>query len=98
MTHKQALKMRHALDAIINLTDPDRYCVAIAERFPKCKEIETQYEIHLYLRDPEKSGLMDLMLLAHAIEVMGSEFLSIDTTYDAGTLKQSDVRNSIKIW
>lgn len=98
MTHKQALKMRLALDAIINLTDPDRYCVAITERYPMFKETDTQYEIHLYIRDDKKSGLLDLMLLAHAIEEMGSEFLATDSTYDAGTLKQSDVRNSIKIW
>lgn len=98
MTHKQALKMRLALDAIINLTDPERYCVAITERYSMYKETDTQYEIHLYIRDDKKSGLMDLMLLAHAIEVMGTEFLATDSTYDAGTLKQSDVRNSIKIW
>lgn len=98
MNHKQALKMRLALNAIINLTDPDRYCVAITERCPVYMETETQYEIHLYLRDPRKSGIMDLMLLAHAIEEMGTGFLATDSTYDAGTIKDTDIRNSIKIW
>lgn len=98
MTHKQALKMRLALDAIINLTDPDRYCVAITKRYPMYVDEETQYEIHLYIRDPRKSGMMDLMLLAHAIEEMGTGYLAADSTYDAGTIKHTDIRNSIKIW
>ena len=98
MTHKQALKMRFAIETIINLTDPDRYCVAINERFTQCKETETQYEIHLYLRDPTKSGYLNLALLAHAIEEMGTQYLSVESTYDAGTLKDSDKRDSIEIW
>lgn len=98
MTHKEALKMRLALDAIINLTDPNRYCVAMTERFPTYKETESEYEIHLYLRDPQKSGITYLALLAHAIEEMGTHFLSVESRYDAGTLKVSDIRNSIKIW
>ena len=98
MTHNQALKMRLALDAIINLTDPDRYCVAMTARYPMNEETDTQYEIHLYLRNLEKSGYLDLALLAHAIEEMGTHFLSVESTYDAGTLKDSDIRNSIKIW
>lgn len=98
MNHKQALKMRLAIEAIINLTDPDRYCVAITERLPMYKETETHYEIHLYVRDPNKSGYLTLALLAHAIEEMGSQYLSVESTYDAGTLKDSDKRESIKIW
>lgn len=98
MTHKQALKMRLALDAIINLTDPDRYCVAIAERIPATQFKDADYEIHLYLRDPIKSGLLDLALLAHSIEEMGTRFLAVESTYDAGTTKGTDIRNSIKIW
>lgn len=90
--------MRLAIDAIINLTDPDRYCVAIKERLPMYEETETQYEIHLYLRDPKKSGYLTLALLAHAIEEMGNHYLSVESTYDAGTLKDSDKRDSIKIW
>lgn len=98
MTHKQALKMRLAIDAIINLTDPDRYCVAITERCPMDDQTESQYEIHLYLRNPEKSGILDLALLANAIDAMGTHFLSLESTYDASTQKNSDIRNSIKIW
>lgn len=98
MTHKQALKMRDAIDAIINLTDPDRYCVAITERLSMYKETEAQYEIHLYIRDPKKSGLLTLALFAHAIEELGTKYLATESTYDAGTLKYSDKRDSIKIW
>ena len=90
--------MRFAIDAIINLTDPDRYCVAITERYPMYKETETQYEIHLYVRDLKKSGYLTLALLAHAIEEMGTQYLATESTYDAGTLKDSDKRDSIKIW
>lgn len=90
--------MRLALDAIINLTDPNRYCVAMTERFPMYKEMAAEYDIHLYLRDPKKPGIIDLALLAHAIENMGTRFLSVESNYDAGTLKDSDIRNSIKIW
>lgn len=98
MTHKQALKMRLAIESIINLTDPDRYCVAITERLPMYKETETDYEIHLYVRNPKKSGYLTLALLAHAIEEMGTQYLATESTYDAGTLKDSDNRESIKIW
>lgn len=90
--------MRLAIDVLINLTDPERYCVAMTERIPATKSNDADYEIHLYLRDPIKSGLMDLVLLAHAIEEMGTEFLATDSTYDAGTKKGTDIRNSIKIW
>lgn len=90
--------MRMAINVLIRLTDPDRYCVAITERYPMSKETETQYEIHLYVRDTNKSGYLTLALLAHAIEEMGTGFLSVESTYDAGTLKESDIRNSIMIW
>ena len=32
--------MRLAIDAIINLTDPNRYCVAISERFAPTEKRE----------------------------------------------------------
>lgn len=87
-----------AIDVLIRLTDPDRYCVAIAIREPNKLEYLQDYELHLYLRDPKKSGYLDLALLAHAIEEMGTHFMSIDSTYDAGTEKDEDIRQSIKIW
>lgn len=90
--------MRIAIDAIINLTDPERYCVAIQQRNPELYGDNSDYELHLYLRDPQKSGMMDLILLAHAIEEMGTHFMAVETTYDAGTKKGEDIRNSVKIW
>lgn len=98
MTQQQALKMRAAIKALFSLTDPDRYCVAIVERFLTSKYEDADYELHLYVRDPRKSGMIDLTLLAHAIEEMGTHFMAVDSTYDAGTIKGEDIRQSVKIW
>lgn len=98
MTKKQALQLRMAINVLIRLTDPDRYCVAIEERIPMTHDKEPDYEVHFYVRDRQKSGLINLTLLAHAIEEMGIHFLAVDSTYDAGTVKGEDIRNSIKIW
>ena len=98
MTKKDALTMRLAINALIRLTDKDRYCVAIAERFPDSDYTEDNYELHLYLRHPEKSGLIELAMLARVIEDMGTHFLSCESTYDAGTTKGEDIRHSFKIW
>jgi hypothetical protein len=98
MKKDEALKMRMAINAIIKLTDKDRYCVAIAERDNGTDYHEDNYELHLYLRSPEKSGLIELAMLARVIEDMGTHFLSCESTYDAGTEKGKDIRHSIKIW
>lgn len=98
MNIKQALEMRTAIATLIRLTDADHYCVAIAERMPATEDKEPDYELHMYTRDPKKSGLISLALLANAIEDMGTTYMTIDSTYDAGTTKGTDIRNSIKIW
>lgn len=98
MEQKDALKMRQAIDLLISLTDPERYCVAILERLPATQSYNADYEVHLYVRDKKKSGLIDLAMLARAIEDMGIHYLSVDSTYDAGTEKGEDIRNSVKIW
>lgn len=90
--------MRLAINVLFRLTDPDRYCVAIVERFPKTDYKDADYEVHLYIRKYTQSGLVHLTLLANAIEQMGIHFLATDSTYDAGTNKGEDIRNSIKIW
>lgn len=90
--------MRGAINGIYRLTNPDRYCVAIADRFPESDDIRDKFELHLYLRHPEKSGLIELAMLARVIEDMGTHFLTCESTYDAGTEKGEDVRNSVKIW
>lgn len=90
--------MRAAIQAIISLTDPDRYCVAIQERLSATTFSPADYEVHIYLRHTEKSGLVDLMLLAKAIEEMGTSFLAVESTYDAGTEKHMKICNSVKIW
>ena len=90
--------MRWAVNTLMRLTDKERYCVAIAERFTGTDYPEPDYELHLYLRDPNKSGLISLTLLANAIEQLGTHFLAVNSTYDAGTTKDEDIRESIKIW
>lgn len=90
--------MRDAIDAIIKLTDPERYCVAIQQRNTELYGDNSDYELHLYVRDQNKSGYLDLALLAHAIEEMSTHFMAVDTTYDAGTEKGKDIRQSVKIW
>ena len=98
MKQKQALKMRAAINALFQLTDPDRYCVAIVERWPKDEYLDAEYELHLYVRDEKKSGIVDLACLSKAIENLGTQYNSVDSTYDAGTKKGEDIRNSVKIW
>ena len=98
MNKKEALEMRTAIAAIISLTDKDRYDVAIAVRIPNNIESLQDYEVHLYLKNNEKSGLIELAMLARVIEDMGTHFLAVESTYDAGTIKGEDIRNSIKIW
>lgn len=98
MTHQESLEMRKAINILFRLTQPDRYCVAIADRFPAMDDAADKYELHLYLRHPEKSGLIELAMLARVIEDMGTHFLSCESTYDAGTTKGEDIRHSVKIW
>lgn len=90
--------MRIAINGLIRLTDPNRYSVAIAERLPATDIKEADYEVHLYVRERTKSGLLDLTLLAHSIEQMGTHYLATESTYDAGTEKDEDIRQSVKIW
>lgn len=98
MTHQDALEMRKAINILIRLTQPDRYCVAIEDRYPAIEDAADKYELHLYLGHPEKSGLIELAMLARVIEDMGTHFLSCESTYDAGTTKGEDIRHSVKIW
>lgn len=98
MTQRQALQMRMAINVLIRLTQPDRYCVAIADRFPEREDIEDRFALHLYLRDPEKAGLIELAMLVRVIEDMGTHFRTCESTYDAGTKKGEDIRQSVKIW
>ena len=98
MTKKEALEMRTAIATLIRLTDKDRYDVAIAVRIPNELELLQDYELHLYLKSPEKAGLIELAMLARVIEDMGTHFLTCESTYDAGTIKGKGIRNSVKIW
>lgn len=98
MNHKQALKMSSAISSLIELSDPERYCVAITRRFPELEEKDPEYSVHLYLRDPKKSGYLTLAILAHAIEQLGAHVVASESTYDAGTRKGNDIRKSVMIW
>ena len=90
--------MRYAIKVLMRLTDKERYEVAIAVRNPNEIELLQDYEVHLYLRHLEKSGLIELAMLARVIEDMGTHYLACESTYDAGTKKGEDIRNSVKIW
>ena len=90
--------MRMAIKCLMRLTDKDRYEVAIAVRNPNELDFLQDYELHLYLKSPEKSGLIELAMLARVIEDMGTHFLTCESTYDAGTIKGEDIRHSVKIW
>lgn len=98
MTKKEALEMRTAIATLIRLTDKDRYEVAIVLRAPNKLEYLQDYALHLYLKSPEKSGLIELGMLARVIEDMGTHFLAVESTYDAGTKKGEDIRHSVAIW
>lgn len=87
-----------AINVLIELTNPDRYVAAIEQRLPATSKRDADYEVHLYLKSPEKSGLIELAMLARVIEDMGTHFLSCESTYDAGTTKGEDIRHSVKIW
>lgn len=90
--------MRTAIAALIRLTDKERYDVAIVLRAPNQLESLQDYALHLYLKSPEKAGLIELGMLARVIEDMGTHFLTCESTYDAGTKKGEDIRNSVAIW
>lgn len=98
MNKRQALEMRTAIYAIIRLTDKERYNVAIAERWPETDYQVADYEVHLFVRDRKKAGIVDLACLARAIENLGTQYHTLDSTYDAGTEKGKDIRQSVKIW
>ena len=90
--------MRKAINSLFRLTQPDRFCVAIEDRYPELDNTADKYQLHLYLRSPEKAGLIELAMLARVIEDMGTHFLTCESTYDAGIKKGEDIRNSVKIW
>ena len=90
--------MKEAIYLLISLTDKDRYSVAVAERFAPTQDDGGDYEVHLYVRDQRKSGYIDLATLARAIENLGTHFHTLDSTYDAGTIKGKDIKQSVKIW
>ena len=98
MIRQEALEMRKAINSLFRLTQPDRFCVAIEDRYPELDNTADKYQLHLYLRSPEKAGLIELAMLARVIEDMGTHFLTCESTYDAGIKKGEDIRNSVKIW
>lgn len=88
--------MRAAIAAIISFSSDKRYEVAVQPRFPE--EFKDSWEVHIFVREERKSGLFDCGLLAHAIEQIGTEFLSVDSEYDISTNDVPKLRPSFKIW
>lgn len=96
MTQKKALKLRAAIDCILSFREDGRFKVAIMKRYPD--EILDDWEVHLYIREKGKAGLIALAVLAQAIESLSTDFLSCESTFDAGTRKGEEIVQSVKIW
>lgn len=96
MTHKQALKMRAAIAAILSFSNDKRYQVAIQ---PRCPELDKDsWEVHIFVKEEGLSGLLDCGLLAHSIELITTDFLAVDSEYDISTIGKPHFRPSFKIW
>lgn len=96
MTHREALKLRTILSALLTLRKDHRYQVAIQERF--CSIESDSWEVHLFLSRTRLSGLVDLALLAHVIEQISDNYLACESEYDISTSDERDMVPSIKIW
>lgn len=96
MTQKKALKLRTILDVLFSFEKDGRYGVAIQTRYEN--DPTRDYEVHVFLREDGLSGHLNLALLAHAIELVSTEFLAVESQYDLGTIKEEHVVQSWKIW
>ena len=96
MIQKDALKLRTILDELFSFERDGRYGVAIKLRYED--DPSYGYEVHLYVRDNGRSGLLSLAMLAHAIEMVSFDFLAVESQYDLGTIKGEHVVQSWKIW
>ena len=96
MTHKQALKLRAAISAIISLCRDNRYEVAIQQRWPFQEDGE--WEVHIFVREDDKSGLMGCALLANAIETISADLLATHSQYNMATSGEPNYKPSFKIW
>ena len=96
MTHREALKLRTILSALLSLRKDHRFQVAIQERFAGMEQ--DSWEIHLFLSKKRLSGMVDLALLAHVIEQMSDDYLACESEYDISTTGERDMVPSIKIW
>lgn len=96
MTQKEALKLRTILDALFSFEKDHRYGVAIQNRFGS--NSSQDYEVHVFIREDGFSGHLTLALLAHAIELVSTDFLAVESHYDYGTIKGEHIVESWKIW
>lgn len=96
MTQKKALKLRTILDALFSFVEDGRYGVAIQSRWEN--DPTRDYEVHIFIREDGLSGLLNLALLAHSLEMVSTEFLVVESSYDLGTIKGEHIVQSWKIW
>lgn len=96
MTQNEALKLRTILDALFSFEEDGRYGVAIQSRYLTAPTLD--YEVHVFLRDDSLSGHLILALLAHAIELVSTKFLAVESHYDLSTIKGEKIVQSWKIW
>lgn len=88
--------MRDAISAIISFSNDNRYEVAIQKRFAWSDK--DSWEVHIFVRDEQLSGLLNCALLAHSIEMLTCDFLATESTYDISTKVEPNHRPSFKIW
>lgn len=96
MTQNEALKLRTILDALFTFEKHGLYGVAIKE--PIESDPADSFEVHIFVRDDNKSGHLALALLAHVIELFSYDFLAAESHYDLGTIKGEHVVPSWRIW
>lgn len=88
--------MRAAIAAIFSFSKDDRYEVAIKQRWPNPEDAD--WEVHIFVREDGKSGLLNCGLLCNAIEMLSYNCLATESEYDISTSDKPHFRPSFKIW
>ena len=96
MKQNQALKLRTAISAILSFSDALRYQVAIQQRW--AGHDEDDWEVHVFVVDEKKSGLINCALLCNAIEQISTDFLTTESHYNMATKDVPNNKPSFKIW
>lgn len=96
MTKLQALRMRTAIATLMDLTDDERYMVAIQKR--EMFTPKEDWEVHVFIREKGKAGYASLATFMTGLEGMLTNMLCVESEYDVSTTGERDMRPSIKMW